>query len=436
MRYNSLVSLRDLLETLAEMNMTSFPNCTINSLSNLSTCKEGNQAVEEKIFNAFNMSDVRSEMFFYDKSLCRPPSQVDSDGFLDLSHLPCAAKVQITKEEFEKLIKFENIPRNAHQYTADGENVWICADIVREGSGCDGPCQRDKAADWGQTWATVSCTSVSLVGLALTLIFKLAAHKTYSLPLKLMMNLMVSLFISQTLLLLMAIDNQPWCVAVAIMSHYFWLSTFCWMFISAFHMYKTFSTSAFPALGSLGPKNSLMVYAIAGYGSPLIIVIPSVVIDFCACLGVDISIGYGREVCFVSEPMANITTFAAPTALVFLMNLILFICTFYQIKKTSKAVESVQAVHINSYIIFLKISSLFGFTWIFGYIAMLTNNTAIWYIFTVLNSLQGLHIFVAFGIRDGRDVFGRMLAIIPSLRRGSTGNTTVSGPSSACTTRL
>ena len=37
-----------------------------------------------------------------------------------------------------------------------------------------------------------------------------------------------------------------------------------------------------------------------------------------------------------------------------------------------------------------------GFTWIFGYIAAFTDVEALWYIYIILNSLQGVFIFIAF----------------------------------------
>ena len=37
-----------------------------------------------------------------------------------------------------------------------------------------------------------------------------------------------------------------------------------------------------------------------------------------------------------------------------------------------------------------------GFTWIFGYIAAFTDVEALWYIYIILNSLQGVFIFISF----------------------------------------
>ena len=47
-------------------------------------------------------------------------------------------------------------------------------------------------------------------------------------------------------------------------------------------------------------------------------------------------------------------------------------------------------------LIMFQIASLMGFTWIFGYIAAFTDVEALWYIYIILNSLQGVFIFISF----------------------------------------
>ena len=37
-----------------------------------------------------------------------------------------------------------------------------------------------------------------------------------------------------------------------------------------------------------------------------------------------------------------------------------------------------------------------GFAWVFGYIAAFTDAEALWYIYIILNSLQGVFIFISF----------------------------------------
>ncbi|XP_072020443.1 uncharacterized protein [Amphiura filiformis] len=46
-------------------------------------------------------------------------------------------------------------------------------------------------------------------------------------------------------------------------------------------------------------------------------------------------------------------------------------------------------------IIYMKISILMGFTWIFGYIATFTGIDALWFVFIILNSSRGFFVFLA-----------------------------------------
>ncbi len=46
--------------------------------------------------------------------------------------------------------------------------------------------------------------------------------------------------------------------------------------------------------------------------------------------------------------------------------------------------------------IFFQIATLMGFTWIFAFAAAFSGVVALWYIYIIINSLQGLYIFFAF----------------------------------------
>ena len=43
-----------------------------------------------------------------------------------------------------------------------------------------------------------------------------------------------------------------------------------------------------------------------------------------------------------------------------------------------------------------QVAFLMGFTWVFAFIAYYTNVAILWYVFIILNSSQGLYIFLAF----------------------------------------
>ena len=52
----------------------------------------------------------------------------------------------------------------------------------------------------------------------------------------------------------------------------------------------------------------------------------------------------------------------------------------------------------NMAIIFAKIGGLMGLTWIFALVPYITGIREMWYIFTVLNGVQGVYVFTSSGI--------------------------------------
>ena len=48
------------------------------------------------------------------------------------------------------------------------------------------------------------------------------------------------------------------------------------------------------------------------------------------------------------------------------------------------------------FLLYIKLSTLIGLTWAFGLVASILDMPSLWYPFIILNSLQGLFIFVLF----------------------------------------
>ena len=74
-----------------------------------------------------------------------------------------------------------------------------------------------------------------------------------------------------------------------------------------------------------------------------------------------------------------------------------------------------------------QISTLLGFTWFFGFIAGFANINVLWYIFIILNSLQGFYIFLAF--MANRRVAGMWISLchgnVSGISRRSRGTSSV-----------
>ncbi|XP_076451539.1 uncharacterized protein LOC143287437 isoform X2 [Babylonia areolata] len=125
--------------------------------------------------------------------------------------------------------------------------------------------------------------------------------------------------------------------------------------------------------------------------------------------------------CWIQEPLAALYAFGAPLLLIFLMNCVFFARTIASIRRTGRLARHSGAGRTNSsnsarqlsghndVILYVKMSSVMGFTWVFGLASSVISSVAqepsdvicyvlhvLGVIFPILNSSQGLFIFFAF----------------------------------------
>ncbi|XP_072047469.1 LOW QUALITY PROTEIN: uncharacterized protein [Amphiura filiformis] len=252
-------------------------------------------------------------------------------------------------------------------------------------------------------------TIVSIVGSALSLTAVILTFLTYAVfaslrnrASRLIMNLICALFLGQFLLLFGGnrTENENACVAIAVITHYAWLAAFAWMNALAFELDRTFGNPN--NLQKVGKgKKSMFLYMIYAWGSPFLVIIPCLVLHFCQCTHVNFKYG-SANACWINDGTANLLTFGVPAAIFLLFNVILFGHTVVGIRSAKRATArlhqdtSTLKRTTDELLIYIKIASLMGFTWIFGYVAAFTGIEALWYIFIILNSLQGLFIFFSF----------------------------------------
>ncbi|KAK3698752.1 hypothetical protein QZH41_004046 [Actinostola sp. cb2023] len=130
----------------------------------------------------------------------------------------------------------------------------------------------------------------------------------------------------------------------------------------------------------------------------------SVMVYVAICIAIDQSdtvfIGYGsRDTCWIADNKAKLYFFAIPAALVMVFNMVFYSMTVKAIRDT-RSQTSLIAAHADKkrqFGVFMRIGSLMGFTWIFGFAAPF-GWLFLSYIFVVLNSIQGVYIAVSFAL--------------------------------------
>ncbi|XP_038066523.1 adhesion G protein-coupled receptor E3-like [Patiria miniata] len=233
---------------------------------------------------------------------------------------------------------------------------------------------------------------ISYIGLGLSLCSLLLAFITISVSLKSLknfqsavihLNLIAALGLADTLFLIGADDteNQMWCTAVAVILHYFYLSTFMWMLCEGFHIYIRV-TRVFADV-----KGHLKFYFLAAWGIPAVIV--------GATAGANLQ-GYGtKTACWLDAAGNMLWAFVAPIALIIAMNaffLVMIMYRFLTVKSIAKKSKYEQLRKATRAAIVLL--PLLGTTWIFGLLAFGVGEVALFYVFVILNSLQGVFICI------------------------------------------
>ncbi|XP_022101431.1 uncharacterized protein LOC110985037 [Acanthaster planci] len=215
------------------------------------------------------------------------------------------------------------------------------------------------------------------------------------------LNFTAALFLAQLLLLLsgVATQAQAACTIVALLAHYFLLVSVMWTGVLAFILNRTF-TAWKNTCRSRSTGVSLASLSFA-WGVPLLIALPCFILHVCDCT--DLPLWYGNEhVCWIGNGYVSIVVVGVPIGAVVLTNIVLFSLTVCGIRKTKRDTQHVLSNKpemqqiVEEVVIYIKIATLMGFTWIFGFAAAISDVVALWYVFILLNSSQALYIFFAF----------------------------------------
>ncbi|KAL9987689.1 hypothetical protein ACROYT_G002036 [Oculina patagonica] len=247
----------------------------------------------------------------------------------------------------------------------------------------------------------VALVVISNVGIGLSVVCLLLVLITYSLFKELrtvpgvnLMNLCLSLLLAHSLLMAVrATRIRLICTSIAVLLHYFFLSSFVWMSIIAFDTYRTFSRTCHTRQRTGKLKARFFAF---GWLLALVFVI--------ICFSLDqsglVAIGYGgRDHCWINNPKTNTFVFVVPVAFSILFNGLFFLLTVISIRKIKKQTQKVESAGRSrrSMVLFVKLAVLMGFTWVFGYLMILVPSYSVYfeYPFVIFTSLQG--VYIAFG---------------------------------------
>ena len=262
-----------------------------------------------------------------------------------------------------------------------------------------------KIPSWLKTVAVINITghSCSIFSLCLLIATYFLLKPEFTLMDKNIVCLSSSLLVAHCLQLNMVFFStvQMFCKWGAVFLHWSLLITFMWIAAISFDLYTTFKSIKPMTIHSKNKRFKKYAIAVLGVSTTIIVV--------CVAMGIprEDFAGYGdKGRCFIVKFWPNLFAFTVPIATVMVASVIFTVLTIWKLrskeKENSKALSngnsrasSRKKIVITT--LFLKLSVLFGFGWLIGFINGFIGSVALSIIFNVIVSFQGMLIYLAFG---------------------------------------
>jgi len=255
-------------------------------------------------------------------------------------------------------------------------------------------------------YVTFICLGLSMVCLVFHLLVTLVAPELQNLSGKNLFCFALALLGSYSCFLanMLVIDMEyEFCFVLAILMYYFYLATFCWMLNIAVNVAKTLRLATTQLRLSTGAQwGRFAVNCCIGWVLPALIVIGVAVIDRLDVPEIPFQFkpGFGNSqigLCWFSSRTALLIYFVAPFSLIMAMNVVSFVSSACLVWESARSTAKITATGPRiSLFLYMRLALLMGLTWLAGLIAGLVDLEPVWYIFLVLNTLQGLFILLFF----------------------------------------
>ncbi|ETE72553.1 Cadherin EGF LAG seven-pass G-type receptor 1, partial [Ophiophagus hannah] len=224
---------------------------------------------------------------------------------------------------------------------------------------------------------TYTTVSISLVALLLTFILLVLIRTLRSNLHSIHKNLVAALFCSELVFLIgiNQTENQFVCTVIAILLHYFYMSTFAWMFVEQLHIYRMLTEVRNINFGHM------RFYYVMGWGIPAIITGLAVGLD---------PQGYGnQDFCWLSVYDTLIWSFAGPIVIVVAINIVIFILAVKaSCKRRQRSLEKTGVISVlrTAFLLLLLVSA----TWLLGLMAVNSGIMSFHYLFAIFSCLQSV----------------------------------------------
>lgn len=253
------------------------------------------------------------------------------------------------------------------------------------------------------SYITFAGLGISMVCLLIHLIVFSMVPDLRNLPGWNLAALCASLFCSYLLLFIIGsgeITESPnVCMATAFFTHFFMLASILWMSIMSYDVFM----SLLRATGSLRTSSHhfsskrFAFYCLCSFGISVLFAISSILADVLDVVPKPYKPEY-KELCWFNRKTPLLIFFAGPVIALTCLNFIFFGLSAYTLhfNKMKTEQEAQRSILKRRYLMYFRLSVIMGTTWIVGIVATVANVDWLWYIFVLLNTLQGFFIFIAF----------------------------------------
>ena len=238
------------------------------------------------------------------------------------------------------------------------------------------------------------CSIISIVCLLVTVVIYALLKPLRTPPGKINACLSVALLIAQVLqqFTMDLVEFPTACVVFGALIHLSWSATLFWMNVSSFNLFRIFS----PRNIGHEVKPSLVIYSVYVVGMSSLLVVGNVTYGYFAS---DYrNFGYGQAdqpVCYIFSVYGLLINFIAPVGAIILSNIVFLAITIWRIGKTQMP-EGSHSNDRNNVLIYIKMSTLTGCCWLFGFIRMWTGAYVFEVLFILTNASQGLFLMLSF----------------------------------------
>ncbi|XP_062618607.1 uncharacterized protein LOC134280201 [Saccostrea cucullata] len=184
--------------------------------------------------------------------------------------------------------------------------------------------------------------------------------------------------------------NESLCVGIGMLVHFLWLSVVCWMSLSTFQIFQSFTTFSYIHKKD---RKTVLLFLLLDAVLCLAIIAVNVIVTFMRSDGE--SLGYSPRTCYIADPNMTLFTFALPVGLLVCINCFMFLVTLSRICGKADIRKSKDKSKLSAY---FRLSTIVGVAWVFGFLAQFTEFQLFSILHTLFNGGHGIFLYLAFGL--------------------------------------